>query len=221
MIYLKKNHKRTVSHFQQPQLQSQTVNSEKPISTVGRAWFLVSDRLASIRLERGRESSRCSQATAGQRPADPGGEEGGCLGPALPVQRNQDRLHTCVPENQAGSRKRLLDHMSGRHHSERLFILINRQKRVPSQFLISLFLPSITESFPSSLLRRGKHKLWLTVIHLTRSINLVFSHHNGQHFLSPGHTIRSYLTTPVPRNLTDYILLLLLYYRRGPYSTKR
>lgn len=55
VIYLKKNHKRTVSHFQQPQLQSQTVNSEKPISTVGRAQFLVSDRLASIRLERAEE----------------------------------------------------------------------------------------------------------------------------------------------------------------------
>lgn len=151
----------------------------------------------------------------------PWGREGGCLGPALTVQRNQGRLHTCVSENQVGSRKRLLDHMSGQHQSKRLFILINRQKRIPSQFLISLFLPSITECFPSSLLRIGKHKLWLTVVHLPRSINLFFSHHGGQHFLSPGHTIRSYLTAPVPRNLTYYILSLLLYYKRGSYSTKR
>lgn len=57
VIYLKKNHKRTMSHFQQPQLQRQTVNSEKPISTVGRARFLVSDRLASIRLEKADETA--------------------------------------------------------------------------------------------------------------------------------------------------------------------
>lgn len=57
VIYLKKNHKRTMSHFQQPQLQRQTVNSEKPISTVGRARFLVSDQLASIRLEKADETA--------------------------------------------------------------------------------------------------------------------------------------------------------------------
>lgn len=46
-----------MSHFQQPQLQRQTVNSEKPISTVGRARFLVSDRLANIRLEQADETA--------------------------------------------------------------------------------------------------------------------------------------------------------------------
>lgn len=102
VIYLKKNHKRTVSHFQQPQLQSQTVNSEKPISTVGRAWFLVSDRLASIRLERAEERAAGAARPQLVRGLQTLGEKkGGCLGPALPVQRNQDRLHTCVPENQA------------------------------------------------------------------------------------------------------------------------
>lgn len=84
------------------------------------------------------DSSRCSQATAGQRPADPGGAERGSLGPALTVQRNQDRLHPCVPENQAGSRKRLLDHMSGRRHSKKAIYLDQQTKEslqsVPHQF---------------------------------------------------------------------------------------
>lgn len=80
-IYLKKNHKRTMSHFQQPQLQSQTVNSEKPISTVGRARFLVSDRLASIRLERADERAAGAARPQLVRGLQTLGERGGLPGP--------------------------------------------------------------------------------------------------------------------------------------------
>lgn len=72
--------------------------------------------------------------------------------------------------------------------------MIHEQKRVRSQFLVSLFLPPI-ESFSSNLIRRQE----CTSFSLPVSLSLVFSsHHNGQYFLSPRHTLYSEVISDHP-----------------------